>query len=96
MIFFLKLCKLIREKCIILSKDPIHLENAPLSFELEKVKFSYKADDRIILNELSFKLPAGETWALVGESGCGKSTISRLFTGLLEPDEGTQISKISL
>jgi len=68
--------------------EPIKLANAPLSFELDNVTFSYKADERIILQSLSFKLPAGETWALVGESGCGKSTISRLLTGLLEPDNG--------
>jgi ATP-binding cassette subfamily B (MDR/TAP) protein 6 len=68
--------------------EPIKLANEPLSFELDNVTFSYKSDERVILRELSFKLPAGETWALVGESGCGKSTISRLLTGLLEPDQG--------
>jgi peptide/nickel transport system ATP-binding protein len=38
---------------------------------------------------VSFSVDAGETLALVGESGCGKSTVSRLVLRLIEPDAGT-------
>src|SRR3981189_1783810 len=38
---------------------------------------------------VSFSVDAGKTLALVGESGCGKSTVSRLGLGLIEPDAGT-------
>jgi peptide/nickel transport system ATP-binding protein/oligopeptide transport system ATP-binding protein len=38
---------------------------------------------------VSFSLDAGKTLALVGESGCGKSTVSRLVLRLIEPDAGT-------
>ena len=37
---------------------------------------------------VSFSLDAGKTLALVGESGCGKSTVSRLMLRLIEPDSG--------
>ena len=38
---------------------------------------------------VSFSIERGRTLALVGESGCGKSTVARLMTGLLEPDAGS-------
>jgi peptide/nickel transport system ATP-binding protein/oligopeptide transport system ATP-binding protein len=38
---------------------------------------------------VSFTLEAGQTLALVGESGCGKSTVSRLVLRLIEADSGT-------
>src|SRR3979411_3043548 len=37
---------------------------------------------------VSFNVDAGKTLALVGESGCGKSTVSRLVLRLIEPDAG--------
>ena len=44
----------------------------------DKVSFYYK-QDRQILNEVSFEVPAGKKIAIVGPSGAGKSTISRLL-----------------
>lgn len=41
------------------------------------------------VNDVSFTIISGETLALVGESGCGKSTVARLLLGLLEPSSGT-------
>lgn len=40
------------------------------------------------VNDISFTVRQGETFSLVGESGCGKSTTGRLIDRLLEPDEG--------
>jgi peptide/nickel transport system ATP-binding protein/oligopeptide transport system ATP-binding protein len=41
------------------------------------------------VRHVSFELAAGETVALVGESGAGKSTVGRLVLRLVEPDSGT-------
>src|ERR1700691_6151582 len=41
-----------------------------------------------VVDGVSFSVDAGETLALVGESGCGKSTVSRLVLRLIEPDLG--------
>jgi peptide/nickel transport system ATP-binding protein len=38
---------------------------------------------------VSFSIPRGSTLALVGESGCGKSTVAKLLTGLVAPSRGT-------
>ncbi|MGS0757593.1 ATP-binding cassette domain-containing protein, partial [Roseateles sp. GG27B] len=38
---------------------------------------------------VSFSIERGQTLALVGESGCGKSTVARLLVGLYEPTRGT-------
>jgi peptide/nickel transport system ATP-binding protein len=40
------------------------------------------------VDQVSFEVSAGETLALVGESGCGKSTVARLIVGLYPPSEG--------
>jgi peptide/nickel transport system ATP-binding protein len=37
---------------------------------------------------ISFSIPQGRTFSLVGESGCGKSTVARLLVGLYEPSAG--------
>src|SRR5919108_2264573 len=46
-------------------------------------------DDKVILDNLSFKVMKGETKIILGGSGGGKSTIIKIVLGLLKPDEGT-------
>src|SRR6188768_393923 len=46
-------------------------------------------DERVILNDLSFKVMKGETKIILGGSGGGKSTIIKIVLGLLKPDRGT-------
>ncbi len=47
-----------------------------------------RAPRRWAVRNLSFTIPAGETLALVGENGAGKTTIVKLMTRLYDPDEG--------
>ena len=43
------------------------------------------------VDDISFAIPKGTTLSLVGESGCGKSTVARLAVGLYAPSEGTML-----
>lgn len=56
------------------------LPDGPLDIELCGIRFSYEKD-REILKDIDLTLPSGSFVSLVGESGCGKSTIAGLLTG---------------
>src|SRR5215475_15817639 len=62
------------------------LHRAIPAIEFRNVVLAF--DDRVILNNLSFKVMKGETKIILGGSGGGKSTIIKLVLGLLKPDEG--------
>ncbi len=47
-----------------------------------------KAERFVAVNNVSFEVAAGETFAVVGESGCGKTTLARMVLRLIEPDHG--------
>ncbi len=56
--------------------------------EFRNVTFSYPGQDTPALDNVSFKIEAGEKVGLIGRIGSGKSTIQRLVTALYEPSEG--------
>ncbi|KAF8365582.1 hypothetical protein PRIPAC_83411 [Pristionchus pacificus] len=58
------------------------------SIEFQGVKFSYKSRETPVLRGLSWTVRAGETSALVGQSGCGKSTSIGLITRMLQASGG--------
>lgn len=59
-----------------------------ISIKFENVSFSY-ADNRRILNSISFEIPNGKTTAIVGPTGSGKSTIAKLLLKIYEANEGS-------
>jgi phospholipid/cholesterol/gamma-HCH transport system ATP-binding protein len=59
------------------ASDALIFENVFISFE-----------DKPVLDGISFRLPKGETKAIFGVAGSGKSTILKLALGLLKPDSG--------
>lgn len=58
------------------------------SLEFKNVVFSYEGTDKLAIDKISFKLNEGETIALVGASGGGKTTIARLAARFWDADEG--------
>jgi ATP-binding cassette subfamily B protein len=56
--------------------------------ELDGVSFSYGGDAEWALREVDLRIPAGQTVALVGETGAGKSTLAKLIARFYDPQEG--------
>ena len=68
---------------------PIHdLGHLPPSLELRDVSFRYGEGEPWILRNANFMLAAGESVAVTGASGCGKTTLLKILLGLLPPSEG--------
>ncbi|HHW4672331.1 MAG TPA: peptidase domain-containing ABC transporter [Xylella fastidiosa subsp. pauca] len=57
--------------------------------EVEGLSFRYGEDEPWVLKDCSFKVAAGESVAIIGASGCGKTTLMKLLLGLLKPTAGT-------
>lgn len=53
------------------------------------VSFKYPNTERTVLESVSLDIGRGETVAIVGTNGCGKSTLAKLLCGLYEPTAGT-------
>nr|MBC8212678.1 ABC transporter ATP-binding protein/permease [Gammaproteobacteria bacterium] len=79
-----------------LLKKPLEITDSPAATELiidsatvefDHACFSYN-DDRQILQDVSFKIPAGKKFAVVGPSGAGKSTLARLIFRFYDTTSG--------
>ncbi|TQE99414.1 MAG: lipid A export permease/ATP-binding protein MsbA [Spiribacter salinus] len=75
-----------------LDSEPDHgtlpLERAEGHVVYEHVDFAYASQGALVLNDISFEIRPGETVALVGRSGSGKSTIASLLPRFYEPMDG--------
>ena len=80
---FLAVTPEVRQKSEAYELPPIHG-----AIELENLDFSY-AKDQQVLENLNLQIRPGETFALVGSTGSGKSTIAKLVSRFYEPDRGS-------
>lgn len=69
----------------IAKSDPGTLAGA---VEFSGIFFRYQPDGPLVLDDISIRIPAGSSVALVGPSGSGKSTLGRLLLGFEEPETG--------
>ena len=65
-------------------EEPAHFS----SLEFRKVRFKYPTGDHYVLDGLSFVLESGKHYAFVGKNGAGKTTVTKLLTGLYTEYEG--------
>lgn len=70
------------------SKPLLQVNNLKKYFPSKKGLLSRKVDYVKAVDDISFFINEGETFGLVGESGCGKSTTGRMLLRLIEPTEG--------
>jgi ATP-binding cassette subfamily B protein len=72
--------------------DPIEArrwDHFEREIEFKDVSFSYAGNDEYALRDVSFTIPRGERWAIVGATGGGKSSILNLLLRFYDPQQGT-------
>ncbi|MBO3463437.1 energy-coupling factor ABC transporter ATP-binding protein [Aetokthonos hydrillicola Thurmond2011] len=57
--------------------------------EFEQVHYTYQGAQQSALNNLTLRIPANKRCALIGQNGCGKTTLFLLANGLYKPQKGT-------
>lgn len=63
------------------------IDASKIAIEFQNVVFSY-TEERTVLKNVSFSIDANEYVCIIGHNGSGKSTISKVLTGLLKPSSG--------
>jgi ATP-binding cassette subfamily B protein len=69
-------------------KKPVPVSAAAGALDFDHVSFTY-VDNRPVLPDLDLHIPAGQTVALVGTTGAGKSTLAKLLARFYDPSSGT-------
>jgi ATP-binding cassette subfamily B protein len=66
----------------------VDLRHASGDVKFDGVQFAYRAD-RVVLPHFTLDVPAGQTIALVGSTGAGKTTLAKLISRFYDPTQGT-------
>lgn len=70
--------------------DPDHTSNTEFNTDIKvkSLRFRYSEDDPWIIHGISFDIPEGQSVAIVGSTGCGKTTLMNLLLGNITPEHG--------
>ena len=71
-----------------ISAEREHVSQVSGNIEMSHVSFRYEDNTSYVLNDMSLKIKAGEYVAIVGRTGCGKSTLVRRLLGFEKPEKG--------
>ncbi|MFG0635353.1 peptidase domain-containing ABC transporter [Acinetobacter soli] len=63
-------------------------EQKKIGVDVRSLKFRYSEDEPWIIHGINFNIPEGQSVAIVGSTGCGKSTLINLLLGNLKPERG--------
>ncbi len=69
------------------AENPVVFDKILGKVEFKDVTFSYE-ENRTVIDNISFTIPAGDTLGIVGKTGAGKSTLANLLTRLYDPNMG--------
>ncbi len=70
------------------AERPVEVEAPAGGIEFQNVSFRYPGTERYVLRDVSFTIEPGQSVAIVGRTGSGKSSIVRLVPRLYDPDDG--------
>lgn len=84
----LKMIQPVLEAIPEVAKEKQVMEKVSGEIELSHVSFRYNEDMPFLLKDLSLKVNPGQYIAIVGKTGCGKSTLMRLLLGFEKPQKG--------
>lgn len=81
-----------------LESDPRTIIKSPqkgLGLQVEHVSFGFSSNTEDVIKDVGFSLPVGSIAAVVGPTGCGKSSLLQIIAGLYAPSEGRVYADIA-